>query len=80
MSKTWKLLTKEEIKALSQGDLEDYLSWLKQYKQEKIDELTKKKAMLNKIMNKDHDMKTKERLKKDKEEIEKIRKEINNII
>lgn len=44
MDKTnWKLLTEDEIRNLSQTDVQDYLSWLKQYKQSKLVELNQRK-------------------------------------
>ena len=46
MTKNYKLLSEEEIKVLNENDLKDYISWLEQYKVEKLKELKDKKEKL----------------------------------
>ncbi|MBU1132168.1 hypothetical protein KKC32_02900 [Patescibacteria group bacterium] len=76
MAKEWELLSSEEIKKLSNEELDEYLDWLDEYtkgKNMRINELEDEIEGSKKVKLK---RTAEEQSKQDEEEIEKIRKGI----
>jgi len=78
MTKIWQLLTEEKIKALSEDDLKSYLLWLEEEKTSKQNDLSTRKAILNKLVAPQKKESLNKKRAEEKEELARVRQELNN--